>query len=71
MATDYSSFLDMSAEELYDDWLSYIFARDPLLKDTGIATFNSILAEAVASQFWIYIQLLKQKVQDSSILTAT
>ena len=71
MATDYSSFLDMTAEELYQDWLDYITSRDPLLGDTSTATFNSILAEAIASQFWIYIQLLKQKVHDSSILTAT
>jgi hypothetical protein len=70
MAEDYTSFLDMSAEDLYNDWLAYIFSRDPLLKDTGTATFNSILAEAVASEFWIFIQLLKQKVKDSSILTA-
>ena len=43
---------------------------DPLLQDTSVATFNSILAEAVASEFWIFIQLLKQKVKDSSVLTA-
>lgn len=70
MATDFTEFLDMTAEELYEDWLNYITTRDPLLQDTSAATFNSILAEAIASQFWIYIQLLKQKVQDSSVLTA-
>lgn len=67
---DFIEFLDMSAEEMYDDWLNFITTRDPLLQDTSTATFNSILAEAVASEFWIFVQLLKQKVQDSSILTA-
>jgi hypothetical protein len=71
MVTSFIEFLDMTAEELYDDWIAYIIARDPLLKDTGLATFNSILAEAIASEFWIFIQLLKQKVEDSSVLTAT
>lgn len=28
------------------------------------------MAEAVASEFWIFLQLLKQKVKDSSVLTA-
>ena len=70
MVTDFTEFLDMTAEELYEDWLNYITTRDPLLQDTSAATFNSILAEAIASEFWIFIQLLKQKVQDSSILTA-
>jgi hypothetical protein len=68
--TDFSEFLDYTAEELYDDWLTFITSRDPLLKDTSVATFNAVLAEAVASEFWIFLQLLKQKVQDSSVLTA-
>jgi len=67
---DFIEFLDMTAEEMYEDWLNYITTRDPLLQDTSLATFNSILAEAVASEFWIFVQLLKQKVKDSSILTA-
>ncbi len=71
MITDYSVFLEATPEEIYQDWLNYIQTRDPLLKDTSTATFNSILAEAIASQFWIYLQLLKQKIEDSSILTAT
>jgi len=71
MVVDFASFLEMSATDIYNDWISYIQSRDPALKDTGKATFNSILAEAVASQFWVYLQLLKKKVEDSSILTAT
>lgn len=71
MAVDYSEFLNYTPQELYNDWLAYIQTRDPLLKDASIATFNSILAEAIASQLWIFIQLLKRKVEDSSILTAT
>jgi len=71
MAVDYSEFLDMSALDIYNDWLAYIQTRDALLKDASTATFNSILAEAVASQFWIFLQLLKLKVEDSSILKAT
>lgn len=71
MVIDFASFLEMSPRDIYDDWLAYIQSRDPLLKDVGPATFNSILAEAVASQFWVFIQLLKKKVKDSSILTAT
>ena len=70
MPIDFTEFLDMSAEDLYEDWLTYITSRDPLLQDTSTATFNSILAEAIASQFWIFIQLLKQKVRDSNVLTA-
>jgi hypothetical protein len=70
MAIDFTEFLEMDATDLYEDWLTYITSRDPLLQDTGVATFNSILAEAIASQFWIFIQLLKQKVQDSNVLTA-
>ena len=70
MTVDFTEFLDMTAEELYEDWLNYITTRDPLLQDTSVATFNSILAEAVASEFWIFLQLLKQKVKDSSVLTA-
>ncbi|MDD1736967.1 MAG: baseplate J/gp47 family protein, partial [Methanothrix sp.] len=70
MTADFTEFLDMTAEELYEDWLNYITTRDPLLQDTSVATFNSILAEAVASEFWIFLQLLKQKVKDSSVLTA-
>ena len=70
MTVDFTEFLDMTAEELYEDWLNLITARDPLLQDTSVATFNSILAEAVASEFWIFLQLLKQKVKDSSVLTA-
>jgi len=70
MTVDFTEFLDMTAEELYKDWLNYITTRDPLLQDTSAATFNSILAEAVASEFWIFLQLLKQKVKDSSVLTA-
>ena len=53
MTVDFTEFLDMTAEELYEDWLNFITARDPLLQDTSVATFNSILAEAVASEFWI------------------
>lgn len=71
MATDFTELLDSTAEEIYEDWLAYIQTRDPLLRDTSIYTFNAVLAEAVASQFWIFIQLLKQKIEDSSILTAT
>jgi hypothetical protein len=71
MVVDFASFLEMSPTDIYNDWLAYIQSRDPLLKDVGPATFNSILAEAVASQFWVFIQLLKKKVKDSSILTAT
>jgi len=70
MTVDFTEFLDMTAEELYEDWLNFISTRDPLLQDTSVATFNSILAEAVASEFWIFLQLLKQKVKDSSVLTA-
>lgn len=70
MVDTFTDFLDMTPEEIYQDWLDYITSRDPLLRDTSIATFNSILAEAVASEFWIFLQLLKQKVKDSSILTA-
>lgn len=70
MIVDLTEFLDMTAEELYEDWLNYITTRDTLLQDTSTATFNSILAEAVASEFWIFLQLLKQKVRDSSVLTA-
>lgn len=70
MVADFTEFLDMSAEELYEDWLDFLATRDPLLQDRSPGTFNSILAEMVASEFWIFIQLLKQKVQDSSILTA-
>jgi len=70
MTVDFTEFLDMTAEELYEDWLNFITTRDPLLQDTSVATFNSILAEAVASEFWIFLQLLKQKVKDSSVLTA-
>ena len=69
MTVDFTEFLDMTAEELYEDWLNFITARDPLLQDTSVATFNSILAEAVASEFWIFLQLLMQKVKDSSVLT--
>ena len=70
MTVDFTEFLDMTAEELDEDWLNFITTRDPLLQDTSAATFNSILAEAVASEFWIFLQLLKQKVKDSSVLTA-
>ena len=70
MTVDFTEFLDMTAEDLYEDWLNFITTRDPLLQDTSVATFNSILAEAVASEFWIFLQLLKQKVKDSSVLTA-
>jgi hypothetical protein len=70
MTVDFTEFLDMTAEELYEDWLNYVTTRDPLLQDTSAATFNGILAEAVASEFWIFLQLLKQKVKDSSVLTA-
>jgi len=68
--TDFTEFLDMSAEEIYNDWCAYIQSRDPLLQDFSVATFNSILAEAVSAEFWIFIQLLKAKIRDSSILTA-
>lgn len=71
MAADYSEFLDYTAQELYDDWLDFVQTRDPLLKDTSIYTFNSVMAEAVATQFYIFIQLLAQKVQEANILTAT
>ncbi len=70
MVATFTEFLDMGPEELYSDWLDFISSRDPLLKDTSVATFNSILAEAVACEFWIFLQLLKQKVKDSSVLTA-
>lgn len=70
MADTFLEFLDMSPEELYKDWLTFITTRDPLLKDTSLASFNSVLAEAVASEFWIFLQLLKQKVRDSNLLTA-
>jgi uncharacterized phage protein gp47/JayE len=70
MTVDFTEFLDMTAQELYEDWPNYITTRDPLLQDASVATFNSILAEAVASEFWIFLQLLKQKVKDSSVLTA-
>ncbi|MGB5101630.1 MAG: hypothetical protein WBN94_13670 [Methanothrix sp.] len=53
MASDFTEFLDMTAEELYEDWLDFTTTRDPLLQDRSVATFNSILAEAVASEFWI------------------
>ena len=46
MVIDFASFLEMSPRDIYDDWLAYIQSRDPLLKDVGPATFNSILAEA-------------------------
>jgi hypothetical protein len=70
MTVDFTEFLDMTSEELYEDWLNYVTTRDPLLQDTSAATFNGILAEAVASEFWIFLQLLKQKVKDSGVLTA-
>ena len=70
MAIDFTEFLEMDATDLYEDWLTYITSRDPLLQDTGVATFNSILAEAVSTQFWVFMQLLKQKVKDSNVLTA-
>jgi len=70
MTVDFTEFLDMTAEELYDGGLNYITTRDSMLQDTSVATFNSILAEAVASEFRIFFQLLKQKVKDSSVLTA-
>ena len=70
MAIDFTEFLEMDATDLYEDWLTYITSRDPLLQDTGVATFNSILAEAISTQFWVFIQLLKQKVKDSNVLTA-
>jgi len=39
MTVDFTEFLDMTAEELYEDWLNFITARDPLLQDTSVATF--------------------------------
>ncbi len=71
MAQDFTEFLNYSANDIYEDWLDFLTTRDPLLQDRSVATFNSILAEAIASEFWIFIQLLKTKVRDSSILTAT
>lgn len=68
---DYNDFLEMTPEEIMQDWLDFILARDPLLQDTSVATFNSILAEIMAVQFWVYIQLLKQKVADSTVTTAS
>jgi len=51
MVTDFTNFMDMTPQELYEDWLSYITSRDPLLQDTSVATFNSILAEAMHPSF--------------------
>ncbi len=70
MVETFTELLDMTPEEIYQDWLDCLTSRDPLLKDTSVASFNSILAEAIASEFWIFLQLLKQKVKDSSVLTA-
>ncbi|MDH7596907.1 MAG: baseplate J/gp47 family protein [Methanothrix sp.] len=70
MPNSFMEFLDMSPEEIYEDWLKFITTRDPLLKDTSPASFNAVLAEAIASEFWIFLQLLKQKVKDVNILTA-
>jgi uncharacterized phage protein gp47/JayE len=60
----------MTPTQLYNNWLEFITTRDPECRDTSIGTFNSMLAEAVAAQTYILIQLLKQKVADSSMLTA-
>lgn len=67
---DYYEFLNMTAEEMKENWLDFITARDPLLADRSDYTFNAILAEAVAAQFWIYVQLLKQIQQDTNPMTA-
>lgn len=61
----------MTPGEMKADWLAFILARDPAMKDTSEYTVNAMLAEAVAAQFWTYVQLMKQKVLDSNPRTAT
>lgn len=68
--TDAYEFLNMTAEEMKISWLDFIEARDPLIQDRSDYSVNSILAEAVASQFWIYTQLLKQLMIDTNPMTA-
>lgn len=67
---DYMDFLEMTPQEMKDYWLNSIRSRDPLMLDTGDYTFNSVLAEAVAAQFWATVQLIKRKVLDASPTTA-
>lgn len=69
--TDYSTFLDMTAEEIAEDWLDFMEARDPRLRDKSVYSFNRMFAEGVAVQFWLFAQLLKQKIEESGIMTAT
>ena len=66
----YTDLLDATAEEIMWDWLEFMEARDPRLRDTSVYTFNRVFAEGVAVQFWTFVQLLKQKEADSGILTA-
>jgi len=68
--TSYNDLLNATPEQIMEDWLDHIQELDPTLCDRSPYTFNSIFAEAIATQFWIFIQLLKQKVKDSNILTA-
>lgn len=66
----YTDLLEATAEEIMWDWLEFMTARDPKLKDTSVYTFNRVFAEGVAVQIWTVVQLLKQKVADSGIMTA-
>ena len=67
--TDYIKFLNMTPMEIYDNWLNWVTSQDPYLQDRSENTFNSHLAEMIAAQSYILIQLLKKKVIDSNILT--
>lgn len=61
----------MTPEEMKADWLNFILSRDHQMQDTSEYTYNAMLAEAVAAQFWTFVQLLKQKVLDGNPMTAT
>ena len=67
----YTELLDATAEEIMWDWLEFMEARDPRLRDTSVYTFNRVFAEGVAVQLWTFKELLKQKVLDSGVMTAT
>ena len=68
---DYMKFLDMSPSDIYSNWLDWVASQDPLLQDRSPNTFNSHLAELIAAESYILVQLLKKKVIDSNILTAS
>lgn len=66
----YNELLNATPQQIMEDWLDHLLELDPTLRDRSPYSFNVIFAEAIASQFWIFAQLLKQKVKDSNILTA-